>query len=336
MRAVMISEPGGPEVAQVVEVARPAPAPGDVLVEVAACGMCGHDQADRQGLIRIPLPAVLGHEIAGTVVEIGSAVRHLRVGERVACKQYTHCGRCRACLGGREMDCPHKAFTYGGFAEYVALPESSLLPVPEGVDLASAAVVACAVGSCVQALDRIAHLRHGETVLVTGAGGGLGLHGVQVAVALGARVVALTSSAGKTEQLAKVGAEHVVVTGDGDWWPHLLDLTDGRGVEVVLDNVGHPAVFRQAFRGLARRGRYVFTGQVAGTPISLHPAFLFHEEAVLTGSASTVMSTFHDAMAMVADGRVAPLVTPYPLDEVVAAFTDLDARSVTGRIVLVP
>ena len=336
MRAAVVSEPGGPEVARVVEVARPAPAPGEVLVAVAACGMCGHDQADRQGLMRIPLPVVLGHEIAGTVVEVGPAVGHLRVGDRVACKQYGHCGRCRACFAGDEMDCPRKAFTYGGFAEYVALPESSLLPVPDGVDLASAAVVACAVGSCLQALDPIARLRHGETVLVTGAGGGLGLHGVQVAAALGARVVALTSSAAKTEQLAKVGAEHVVVTGDGDWWPHLLDLTDGRGVEVVLDNVGHPAVFRQAFRGLARRGRYVFTGQVAGQPITLHPAFLFHKEAVLTGSASTVMATFADAMAMVAAGRVAPVVTPYPLDAVESAFHDLDARAVTGRIVLVP
>jgi D-arabinose 1-dehydrogenase-like Zn-dependent alcohol dehydrogenase len=332
----MASSPGGPEVVHVVEVDRPTPAPDEVLVEVAACGMCGHDQADRLGLITIPLPVVLGHEIAGAVVEVGARVRHLAVGDRVAGKQYSHCGHCRECFAGREMDCPERAFTYGGFAEYVALPESSLLPVPEGVDLAAASVVACAVGSCLQALDRIGRVVAGETVVVTGAGGGLGLHGVQVAAALGARVIALTSSAAKADQLAVVGADHIVVTGDGDWWPRLLDLTGGRGAEVVLDNVGHPAIFRQAFRGLARRGRYVFTGQVAGQPISLHPAFLFHKEAVLTGSASTVMSTFADAMAMVADGRVRPLVTPYPLDEVVHAFADLDARKVAGRIVLVP
>jgi D-arabinose 1-dehydrogenase-like Zn-dependent alcohol dehydrogenase len=320
----------------VVEVARPVPAADEVLVQVAACGMCGHDQADRLGLIAIPLPVILGHEVAGTVVEVGAKVRHLSVGDRVAGKQYSHCGSCRECLAGREMDCPRRAFTYGGFAEYVALPGSSLLPVPEDVDLAAASVVACAVGSCLQALDRIGHVLPGETVVVTGAGGGLGLHGVQVAAALGARVIALTGSAAKAAQLAAVGARHVVTTGDDDWWPRLLDLTDGRGADVVLDNVGHPAVFRQAFRGLARRGRYVFTGQVAGQPVSLHPAFLFHKEAVLTGSTSTVMSTFADALAMVAVGRVAPVVTPYPLDEVVGAFADLDARKVTGRIVLVP
>jgi acryloyl-coenzyme A reductase len=336
VRAAVVRETGGPEVARVVEVDRPTPAPDEVLVEVAACGMCGHDQADRQGLTTVPLPVVLGHEVAGTVVEVGATVRHLAVGDRVAGKQHSHCGRCRECFGGREMDCPDRAFTYGGFAEYVALPESSLLPVPDSVDVVAASVVACAVGSCLQALDRVGRVLPGETVVVTGAGGGLGLHGVQVAAALGARVIAVTSSTGKAEQLMKVGADHVVAAGAGDWWPRLLELTDGRGAEVVLDNVGHPAVFRQAFRGLARRGRYVVTGQVAGQPISLHPAFLFHAEAVLTGSASTVMSTFADALAMVAGGRVAPVVTPYPLDAVAAAFADLDARAVTGRIALVP
>ncbi len=313
------------------EVGRPAPARDQVVIQVAACGMCGHDQADRMGLTKAPLPGVLGHEIAGRVVEVGSAVRHIAVGDRVACKQFAHCGRCRDCFAGRDVDCAFRAFTYGGYAEYAALPEASLLTVPSQVPLADAAVVACTVGTCLQALDGVARLLPGETVVVTGAGGGLGLHGVQVAKALGATVIAATGSAAKAASLA--AADHVVAT-EGDWWPRLLELTDGRGADVVLDNVGHPAVFRQAFRGLAKRGRYVFTGQVAGEPVRVHPAFLFEKEAVLTGSASTTMVYFADAMAMVADGRVTPVITTYPLEDVSKAFTDLDNRQVAGRIVL--
>jgi acryloyl-coenzyme A reductase len=328
VRAAVVDAPGGPETVRVREVERPSPARDQALVRVAACGMCGHDQADRMGLTKAPLPGVLGHEIAGEVVEVGSAVRHLAVGDRVAAKQFAHCGRCRDCFAGRDVDCVHRAFTYGGYAEFVALPESSLLAVPAHVPLPAAAVVACAVGTCLQALRDVGRVAPGETVVVTGAGGGLGLHGVQVAKALGATVVAVTGRA-----TAPAAADHVVTT-EGDWWPRLLELTDGRGADVVLDNVGHPAVFRQAFRGLARRGRYVFTGQVAGEPVRLHPAFVFEKEAVLTGSASTTMASFADALAMVADGRVSPVITAYPLQEVATAFGDLDARRVAGRIVL--
>jgi D-arabinose 1-dehydrogenase-like Zn-dependent alcohol dehydrogenase len=331
-----MSETGGPEVVRLTEIDRPVPADDEVLLQVAACGMCGHDQADRMGLTTIPLPEILGHEIAGTVVEVGAKVQHVQPGDRVAKKQFTTCGRCPACFAGREIQCPDRVFNYGGFAEFVTAKESTLLPIPDGIGMAAASVVACAVGTCLQALRRIAHLLPGETVVVTGAGGGLGLHGVQVAAAMGATVIALTSSAEKAGQLKGLGADHVVTTADGDYWRQIMDVTDGRGAEVVLDNVGHPKVFSQCFRGLAHGGRYVFTGQVTGERVGFFPAFVFGKEAVITGSASTLMSTFVDAMQLVADGKVTPVVAEYPLDDVVRAFADLDARRIVGRAVIVP
>jgi len=331
-----MSETGGPSVIRLSDVDRPRPAPDEVLLEVAACGMCGHDQADRMGLTTIPLPEILGHEIAGVVAEVGAKVQHFQVGDRVARKQFTTCGRCAACLAGREVQCAQREFNYGGFAEFVTARESTLLPVPEGVGLAEASVVACAVGTCLQALRRIARVQQGETVVVTGAGGGLGLHGVQVASALGATVIAVTGSVDKAKQLATLGADHVVTTDSGDFWKQIMEVTDGRGAEVVLDNVGHPKLFSQCFRGLAHAGRYVFTGQVGADRVSFFPAFVFAKEAVITGSASTLMSTFVDSMALVADGAVKPVVQAYPLDDVVRAFEDLDARRVTGRAVIVP
>ncbi|MGI6872200.1 alcohol dehydrogenase catalytic domain-containing protein [Amycolatopsis sp. 3B14] len=332
MRAAVLTGPGAVEV---TDIGRPRPADDEVLVEVAACGVCGHDQADRAGLLKIPLPAVLGHEIAGTVVAAGSAVTRFALGDLVAAKQFRTCGRCGPCTGGDELRCAQRSFTYGGFAEYAVLRESSLLTIPPGVHPAEAAIVACAVGTGLQALRRIARVRAGETVLVTGAGGGLGLHAVQVAHALGARVVALTGNARAAGRLLDLGAEHVVAMGDSAW-QEVCDATGGHGADVVLDNAGHPAVFRQAFRALAHAGRYVLTGQVAGEPLRVHPAFVFAKEAVITGSGSTSMSTFADAMDMLADGRVRAVVTAYPLDDAARAFTDLDERRVTGRPVLVP
>lgn len=323
MRAVVLSAPGELTVA---EVDCPEPGSGEVLVKVVACGVCGHDQADRAGLLTLPLPAVLGHEIAGTVVVGGT---RFAAGDRVAAKQFGTCGCCEPCVTGDELRCPQRAFLYGGFAEYAVLPESALLPVPPGVSLAEAAVVACAVGTGLQALRRVARVEPGETVLVTGASGGLGLHAVQVAAALGARVLALTGSPDKAAQLGN--AAQVVLAGDTAG-QDILDATDGRGVDVVLDNTGHQSVFRQAFRALAHAGRYVLTGQVSGEPIRVHPAFVFEKEAVITGSGSTLMRTFADAMALVAEGRVRPVVTPYPLEAAARAFAD----RVTGRAVLVP
>lgn len=336
MRAVVVRETGGPSVLRLEEIDRPTPGPTQVVVKVIACGMCGHDQADRLGLTTIPLPEVLGHEIAGTVAEVGSKVRYLSEGDRVAAKQFTTCGHCSLCLSGRELECREKSFNYGGYAEYMVIEDSALLPVPDGLELTDATVVACAVGTCVQALKRIAKLRAGETVLVTGAGGGLGIHGMQVVAALGGIPIAVTSSPAKEEQLLTLGAAQVVTTDKKDFWRQILDVTDGKGAEVVLDNVGHPTVFSGCFRALARGGRYVLTGQTTGERVSFYPAFVFGKEAVITGSASTSMATFVDSMQLVASGQVKAVVQAFPLDDVVEAATAVDNRGVTGRAVLVP
>ncbi len=336
MKAAIFHELGGPEVMQLEEVDDPQPGPTQAVVQVAACGICGHDQADRQGLTPVPRPIVLGHEVSGTVVEVGDKVRNLSVGDRVACKQFTTCGACNACLGGREMDCRTRSFNYGGWAEYVALDELALLKVPDHVDLVGASIVACAVGSCLRALETIGQLRADEHVLVTGAGGGLGIHGLQTAKALGGRTIALTSSAAKVEPLRELGADAVVLAQGRDYWQEIMDLTDGKGADLVLDQVGHPDVFSPCYRALARGGRYVLTGQVYRQKIDLYPAFVFGKEAIITGSASTRMSEFIDSMQLVSDGLVEPIVQQFALSDIVEANRQIDAREIFGRGVLVP
>ncbi|MEP9382945.1 alcohol dehydrogenase catalytic domain-containing protein [Nocardioides cheoyonin] len=335
MRAVVMSETGGPSVLQLDEVADPEPGEFQVVIRVAACGICGHDQADRMGLTHIPLPAVLGHEVAGEVVAVGGKVRRFAVGDRVAIKQFSTCGACAACLSGDELRCPQKSFNYGGYAEFMAVDEAAVLGIPDDVGFADAAVVACTIGTCYQALTRIGDVRPGETVAVTGAGGGLGLHAIQVARSLGAIPIAVTSSPTKSDELIEIGAAHVVVGGK-DAWHELLDLTDGHGVDVVLDNVGAPAVFSGCFRGLRHSGRYVFTGQVTSQPINLYPAFVFGKEATITGSASTLMSSFIASMELVKQKKIRPVTSTFALDDVVGAFAAVDERAVTGRAVLLP
>lgn len=335
MRQVATPEYGGPEVLELGETDRPSPRGTQVLVAVEAVGVCGHDIADRAGLTKISLPHVLGHEVAGRVVEIGESVTHVEPGDRVACKQHHTCGWCGPCRTGRELDCTEKTFVYGGYADFILLEQDTLAQVPDNIPAQAAAIAACAVGSCVQALRGAAHLRSGETVLVTGAGGGLGIHALQVAASMGAHVIALTSSASKSDTLRAYGAHDVVITTENPN-THIADLTHGRGVDVVLDNVGLPTVFDTGFKGLAQRGRYVLTGQLERQKISVYPAFVFFKEAVITGSASTSTDSFLRSLELLDSGQVRAVTTGYTLDDVVGAHRAVEKSSVVGRAVLVP
>ena len=336
MKAAVLRQTGGPDAFTLEDVPAPRPGPTQVLIKIAACGMCGHDQADRSGLTKVPMPVILGHEVSGTVVGLGESASHFHAGDTVASRQFTTCGWCRPCLSGRDVECPRRAFNYGGFAEYVALEERALLPVPDGVDLVEASVVACALGSCVHALRQIAGLSAGESVVVTGAGGGLGLHGLQFARALGGRPIALTTSPQKTDELLRRGAASVVLAQGDDYWRDILAANGGEPVDVVLDNVGHPDVFTPCFRALAHGGRYVFTGQVQRRKVEFYPAFVLGKEAIITGAGSTRAFEFLDALDSVRNGSVQPVIERFRLDDFAEAWRQMDARQVTGRAVLIP
>lgn len=335
MHAVVMTDNGAPEVLRYQTLTDPTPTPTQVVVRVRACGVCGHDVADRAGLTRVRGGVVLGHEIAGEVVAKGSAVRGFRLGDRVASKQHHTCLECVCCTSGDELGCDQATFVYGGYAEYAALEQDTLIAIPDGVDMQQAAVTACAVGSCLQALDDVARVRQGETVVVTGAGGGLGLHAMQIARRLGARVVAVTSSSAKSDLLLTHGADDVVVAAAGIT-EQVLDLTNGVGADVVLDNVGLAGMFEECFKALRRRGRYVLTGQLKREKIALYPAFVFFNEAVITGSASTTTSSFRRSLDLVASGAVVPVTRSFALDEAAAAHGAIARSEIIGRAVLVP
>jgi D-arabinose 1-dehydrogenase-like Zn-dependent alcohol dehydrogenase len=338
MRAMVVNEWGGPAVIRPAEVEMPRVGPGQALVRVKACGVCFLDTIVRSGLrSKAKRPLVLGHEIAGEVAEVGPGVGTVKVGDRVAVAHRVVCGHCFYCRGERESLCDNTQGVGvdldGGYAEYAVIPELNLQRVPEGVGYEQAAVCGCVVGACYVGLVKKAGVRPGETVLVTGAGGGIGIHSVQIAKMCGARVLATTTSAGKVDRIREWGADEVICT-PGDFSDQVRRLTGGRGADVVLESVGSP-VFAASFRALAKGGRFVFAGELTGAPASFNAALVIYKEPVITGVQPPTGGELGEVLHLVATGRVKPVVSQVlPLAEAARVHKMLAEKSHFGRVVL--
>lgn len=341
MKAAVVRRFGGPEVLEVEDVADPFPADHEMLVAVAACGVCGHDLLARRGLLGTRLPAILGHEISGTVEAVGPGVSGFAVGDRVALVQRDPCGQCDTCLRGAENLCKSGCGFYGedrpgGYAEYVLATPSNAVHLPPQIDLAAGAVLSCALGTGWHALRRV-RATPGEVVLVTGAGGGVGLHALQLCRHLGAHAIAVTSSPGKREALLQQGAEHVVVLAQGS--PSLRDqvrqLTGGALADVVLEVAG-PPTFRQSLSALAPQGRLALIGNVDPQDVPLTPGLMILKELSVVGSAHGTRDDLAEVVELVAAGHVKPVVAEeIPLSEVARSHAP-PTRDTIGRRLIRP
>jgi D-arabinose 1-dehydrogenase-like Zn-dependent alcohol dehydrogenase len=345
MKAVVVRAPGGAEVLKIEQVADPAPGPKDVVIKVDACGVCFHDIVTRNGTLKygVHMPCILGHEISGTVVEVGRDVRGFRKDDRVATVQRYHiCGTCRYCRTGREPLCPERRFAgdwglVGGYAEYVAIEDDNVALVPEGVALQDASIVACAVGTILNAIREVGRLAPGESALVTGAGGGLGMHAVQLARLAGSYVIAQTTSPEKADQIRAVGAHEVIVHGRGeDFSGAVKKATGGEGVDLAIDNVGSQ-LFDPIRRSLGIGGRWIMIGQLTGQFVPFNPAQLFLKNISMVSATSTTRKQLQDCLALVARGAVKPIISvALALDKAAEAHALVEAGKAAGRIVLRP
>ena len=289
------------------------------------------------------MPCILGHEISGTVVEVGRDVRGFRKDDRVATAQRYHiCGACRFCRTGREPLCPDRRFSgdwgmVGGYAQYVAIEDDNVALVPEGVALQDASIVACAIGTILNAIREVGRLAAGESVLVTGAGGGLGMHAVQLARLAGAYVVAQTSSPEKAGRIRELGAHAVIVHARGeDFSGAVKNATGGQGVDVAIDNVGSQ-LFDAIRRSLATGGRWIMIGQLTGQFVPFNPAQLFLKSISLLSATSTTRKQLQDCLALVARGAVKPIISlALPLERAAEAHVLVESGKAVGRIVLRP
>ncbi len=345
MKAVVVRAPGGIDVLKIEQVPDPAPGPKDVIIKVDACGVCFHDIVTRNGTLKygVRMPCILGHEISGTVIEVGRDVRGFRKDDRVATVQRYHiCGSCRYCRTGREPLCSDRKFAgdwglVGGYAEYVAIEDDNVALVPEGVALQGASIVACALGTILNAIREVGRLSPGESVLVTGAGGGLGMHAVQLARLAGAYVVAQTTSPEKADRIRTLGAHVVVVNGRGeDFSVAVKQATAGAGVDVAIDNVGSQ-LFDPIRRSMAIGGRWIMIGQLTGQFVPFNPAQLFLKNVSMLSATSTTRKQLEDCLALVARGALEPIVSlALPLERAAEAHAMVEAGKAVGRIVLRP
>lgn len=261
MRALRLATVGAPLVA--LELERPTPVPGEVLVRVRAAGIChsdAHYRAGRSASLKAPI--TLGHEVAGEVAALGAGVTSHAVGDRVCLHYLVTCGACGHCKAGREQYCAtgqmighHRD---GGYAEYIAVPARNAVPLPAAIPFAHGAAMMCSSSTSLHALRR-GRLVAGETVAVVGVGG-LGISAVQLARALGASAVfAVDLDATKLDVAARFGAIPVRA-GEVDAVEAVREGTAGRGVDVALELIGTPGTMRQSLRMLAVHGRAVIAG----------------------------------------------------------------------------
>ena len=312
-------------------------------MRVAACGFCHHDRAVMAGLLRrgVTPGTILGHEISGVVEDVGNRVTKVRAGDRVVSLLTDACGECDRCRSGREHRCRNGLGIghgrNGGFAEYVALSQHSLVAVPPGVDLEAACLLACPMGVALEAAETVAEIEPGQTVVVTGAGGGLGVHAVQAAAAaLGARVLAVTSSPEKAPRLPDIGAAEVLETGPLDFAELVMALTADEGADVVIDTVGS-ALFPSTLRSLAQFGKLVLLGEIAGGRATINLAELIFRDVRVIGASGVGRATLEKVAAMLDAGRLSPVLQQVlPLEEAPQAYRLMSHRKIFGRVALRP
>jgi acryloyl-coenzyme A reductase len=345
MRAAIVERTGPPDVLRVAEVAAREPGPREIRIAVAACGVCFHDVVVRNGTFRrgVEMPVIPGHEVAGTVESLGLEVRDFSRGDLVTTTTHSHvCGHCCDCRGGRETSCPERVFLgdaglNGGYAELVCVDADAAIKVPAGVSAEEASIVACTVGTELNAVRDVGRVRLGERVLVTGAGGGLGLHGVQLSRLAGAFTIAVTTSAAKAARIRAAGADEVIIVDRGeDFSAAVRHATDNRGVDVVIDNVGSQ-VFDAVRRSMADGGRIVLVGQLTGEFTKINPAQLFLRNISILSAKGVSRSQLADALDLVARGRIKPAVKDvFALEGAAEAHRLVEAGLSTGRLILKP
>ena len=319
----------------------PTPTLGDfdVLVEVKACGFCHHDLLVMNGTLRrgVRTPLVPGHEAAGVATEVGPRVTRVWPGDHVVTLLTDACGRCQWCFQGLERLCPEAQAVghgmKGGMAQKISVRENTLVKIPNEIPWPEASLLACPIGVGVKAVEK-AGIQQGETVLVTGASGGLGAHLVQLANRKGARVLAVTSDEGKAASLESLGVSDVIPIGELDFSEIALALTEDRGVDVAIDTVGSQ-LFPQTMRSLATNGRLVLLGEVSGekAEISL-PEIIFREIRII-GSVGASRRHVEEAARLVAKGKIRPVISRIlPWNQCETAVTTMTQRSNIGRVVL--
>ncbi|MGH7259676.1 MAG: zinc-binding dehydrogenase [Nitrospiraceae bacterium] len=340
MKAVVFHEHGGPEKLQYEDRPDPQIKPDEVLVRVKACALNHLDIWIRQGIPAYPiaLPHISGCDVAGIVEQVGSGVSGVAKGQRVFVSPGLNCGTCDQCQAGRDNLCSSfgvlGAKTDGGYAELVAVPGRNVLAIPGSLTFEHAAAFPLVSVTAWHMLFTLAGVHARDTVLVMGAGSGVGSMAVQMAKLAGARVITTVGSEDKITKATQLGADVVLNHSTEDVTARIQEVTDGRGVDVVIEHIG-PQVWEQSLRALAKGGRLVTCGATTGGEVKLDLRYLFSRQLTVKGSYMGTKAELVEAAALIGSGKLKPIVDRvYPLKEARAAQEQMLSRKFFGKLVL--
>jgi len=342
VKVVRIHEHGGPDRLLFEEAPSPAPAPGEVRVRLRAASLNHLDLWVRRGIpgVRYPLPLIPGCDGAGVVAETGAGVSRFSAGDRVALAPGVSCGVCEACLAGRDNLCREYGILGehrdGTFAEEIALPARNLIPIPGKISFEEAAAVPLVFLTAWQMVADKAKLLPGETVVVLGAGSGVGSAAIQIARLHGARVIAVSQSATKLARAKELGAEEGIDLSKSDLRDEVRRLTDRRGADVVIEHVGR-ATWDRSVGSLAWGGRLVTCGATTGADVSLNLRQIFFKNLSLLGSTMGRRASLFAIFRHLEAGRLRAVVDRVlPLGKVQEAHRLLEDGAAFGKIILTP
>jgi propanol-preferring alcohol dehydrogenase len=338
MRAVRYHGPKQP--LRLEDVPRPDPGPGEVLVRVAAAGVCHTELHFLSGLLNLGIaPLTLGHEVVGRVERVGAGVSAPRAGDRVIVYYYVGCGRCAHCLVGDENLCDaiqaeYGFVTDGGFADYVKVPARNAVFLPDHLSDEVAAPIGCGVTTAVHAANLV-RLAMGDVALVYGVGAvAYGL--IQLAKLAGAEVIAVSRTPAKLEKAQALGAAHVINATDGKVAERVREITHGAGADVIFELVATKETMAACTQAIAKRGRLVFIGYSEDS-YTVHPIQLVITEASVMGSVGNTLDELVRAVDLVARGKVRTVVDRVlPLGEFQKGIDALSRGELIGRVVLKP
>ena len=342
MKATIFKEHGGPEVLEYTDVPDPSIRADEVLLEVKACALNHLDLFVRKGMpgIEIPLPHILGNDIAGVVREAGELVTWANPGDEVMVQPGVSCGHCAACLSGQDNLCrEYDILGYrrnGGYAELVAVPGANLIPKPAELSWAEAAALPLVTVTAWHMLVTRANVQPGEDVLVHAAGSGVGSVAIQIAKLRGARVITTASTDEKLAKARELGADETINYSRDDWPKEVKRLTARRGVDVVVEHTGADT-WPGSIAALKNNGRLVTCGATSGYDARTDLRQVFYRHLSLLGSFMGSKAELLEAMKFVAQGKIRAVVDRVlPLSEARQAHELMENRGQFGKIVLEP
>ncbi len=312
--------------------------PHDVIIKVLSCGLCTTDVKVQRGIVDPErLPRILGHEVAGVVVEVGADVTKVQPGDRIISATYQSCRTCESCRKGRDTLCRDVngrigITVDGGFAEYMRLQDSCAIKIPDGLDEAKACLFPCGGGVPYHALIRQAKIKPSDQVLLMGTGG-IGIQAVQLCKSCGATVVALDMVEAKLNAALAEGADYAINTKDADFLDQLAAVGGGT---VVLDTIGEAELMNAVVTVLQPGARIALVGYGPGHELHIDTQSIILKEIEIYGSRGVGVQDVADMMDLLERGTVSPVITRYPLEQLNEVIEKLNNNELIGKAVIVP